>query len=99
MLKKPGALDDGEFALVRKHAVWGDALLGRLGFPPGVRRLVRDHHERLDGSGYPDGATTLSLETRVLAVCDVYDALCSQRVYRDAWVHERAIDEIGRAHV
>ena len=63
MLKKPGALDDGEFALVRKHAVWGDALLGRLGFPPGVRRLVRDHHERLDGSGYPDGATTLSLES------------------------------------
>ncbi len=91
VLKKPGALDDDEFAIVQKHPVWGDALLGRLGFSHRVRRLVRDHHERLDGTGYPDGATFLSLETRVLAVCDVYDALRSDRVYREAWVHERAI--------
>ena len=99
VLKKPGALDDAEFAIVQKHPVWGDALLGRLGFSTRVRRLVRDHHERLDGTGYPDGATFLSLETRVLAVCDVYDALRSDRVYREAWVHERAIallrDEAG----
>ena len=91
VLKKPGALDDAEYAIVQKHAVWGDALLGRLGFSAGVRRLVRDHHERLDGSGYPHGSTTLSLETRVLAVCDVYDALRSERVYREAWSHARAI--------
>jgi HD-GYP domain-containing protein (c-di-GMP phosphodiesterase class II) len=56
-----------------------------------VRRLVRDHHERLDGSGYPHGSTVLSLETRVLAVCDVYDALRSDRVYREAWTHDRAV--------
>ena len=91
VLKKPGALDDDEYALVQKHTVWGDALLGRLGFSARIRRLVRDHHERLDGSGYPHGATSLSLETRVLAVCDVYDALRSDRVYREAWPHERAI--------
>jgi HD-GYP domain-containing protein (c-di-GMP phosphodiesterase class II) len=91
VLKKPGSLDDAEYALVQKHAVWGDALLGRLGFSHRIRRLVRDHHERLDGTGYPHGATALSLETRVLAVCDVYDALRSERVYREAWVHERAI--------
>ena len=91
VLKKPGALDDDEYAIVQKHAVWGDALLGRLGFSPRVRGLVRDHHERLDGTGYPHGATELPLETRILAVCDVYDALCSERVYREAWVHERAI--------
>ena len=91
VLKKPGALDDAEYALVQKHTVWGDALLGRLGFSPRIRDLVRDHHERLDGTGYPNGATALSLETRVLAVCDVYDALRSDRVYREAWVHERAI--------
>ena len=99
VLKKPGALDDAEYALVQKHAVWGDALLGRLGFSSRIRQLVRGHHERLDGTGYPDGATALSLETRVLAVCDVYDALRSDRVYREAWVHERAIallrDEVG----
>ena len=91
VLKKPGALDDDEYALVQKHTVWGDALLGRLGFSARIRRLVRDHHERLDGTGYPHGATSLSLETRVLAVCDVYDALRSDRVYREAWQHERAI--------
>ena len=91
VLQKPAALDDEEYALVQRHAAWGDSLLGRLGFSPGVRRLVRAHHERLDGSGYPDGATSLSLETRVLAVCDVYDALRSERVYREAWTHERAL--------
>jgi putative nucleotidyltransferase with HDIG domain len=91
VLKKPGALDDDEYALVQKHTVWGDSLLGRLGFSPRVRRLVRDHHERLDGSGYPNGLTELCLATRVLAVCDVYDALRSERVYREAWSHERAI--------
>jgi putative nucleotidyltransferase with HDIG domain len=91
VLKKPAALDEDEYALVQKHAVWGDSLLGRLGFSPRVRELVRDHHERLDGSGYPHGATALSLETRVLAVCDVYDALRSERVYRQAWTHERAL--------
>jgi putative nucleotidyltransferase with HDIG domain len=99
VLKKPSALDDEEYAIVQKHAIWGDALLGRLGFSPRIRCLVRHHHERLDGTGYPDGATTLSLETRVLAVCDVYDALRSDRVYREAWVHERAVallrDEAG----
>jgi len=84
-LKKPAALDDEEYELVQKHAIWGDSLLRRLGFSSGVRRLVRGHHERLDGSGYPDGVTALSLETRVLAVCDVYDALRSERVYREAW--------------
>jgi putative nucleotidyltransferase with HDIG domain len=91
ILKKPAALDDDEYALVQKHTVWGDALLGRLGFATGVRRLVRAHHERLDGTGYPDGSSELCLSTRVLAVCDVYDALRSDRVYREAWSHERAL--------
>jgi len=103
ILKKPGPLDDAEFAVVRRHPGRGDALLGELGFARGVRRLVRDHHERLDGAGYPHGTTAeaLSLETRVLSVCDVYDALCSRRVYRDAWSPDRALallhEEIGSA--
>jgi len=101
VLKKPAALDEDEYVLVQKHPVWGDALLGRLGFSQRVRTLVRDHHERLDGGGYPHGATALSLETRVLTVCDVYDALRSDRVYRAAWTHERAIgllrEEAGTA--
>ena len=58
-----------------------------------MRRLVLDHHERLAGGGYPRGlaAGELQLDTRILTVCDVYDALISPRVYRDAWTHEQAI--------
>jgi putative nucleotidyltransferase with HDIG domain len=93
ILCKPGALADEEFAVIRKHPAWGDELLGTLGFGARVRRLVLDHHERLDGSGYPRRleAAAIDLDTRILAVCDVYDALISTRVYRDAWTHERAL--------
>jgi HD-GYP domain-containing protein (c-di-GMP phosphodiesterase class II) len=94
ILKKPAALTEAEYELVKAHPAWGDRLLGDLGFPVAVRRLVRDHHERIDGSGYPSGIAdgALDLETRILGVCDVYDALVSPRVYRDAWTHERALE-------
>jgi putative nucleotidyltransferase with HDIG domain len=93
ILKKPGPLTDDEFSVVKGHAEWGDRMLSDLGFKEDVRQLVRDHHERLDGSGYPHGigGTAISLDARILAVCDVYDALVSRRVYREAWTHERAI--------
>ena len=102
ILNKPGALTEGEYEVVKRHSEWGDELLAQLGFPGDVRRLVRDHHERLDGSGYPVGALgdQLDLETRIIGTCDVYDALISPRVYRGAWSHERAIsllrEEAGR---
>jgi HD-GYP domain-containing protein (c-di-GMP phosphodiesterase class II) len=102
ILQKPGPLDDGEFTVIRRHPEWGTRLLGELGgFPVGVRRLVLDHHERLDGKGYPHGrhADELDLETRILTICDVYDALITKRVYRDAWSVDRALallrDEVG----
>jgi HD-GYP domain-containing protein (c-di-GMP phosphodiesterase class II) len=94
VLTKPGPLDDTELAEIRKHPEAGERLLRDLGgFAPGVLRLVLDHHERLDGSGYPRGLVgdELDLETRILAVCDVYDALVSDRVYRAAWTPDRAI--------
>jgi len=94
VLKKPGPLDDVEYAAVKRHADLGARLIDELGgFAPSVRRLVRDHHERLDGSGYPAGlrADDLPLDTRILAVCDVYDALISPRVYRGAWSSEDAM--------
>jgi hypothetical protein len=99
ILKKPGPLDDDEYAIVQRHPEAGARLLQELGgFPTAVRRLVREHHERLDGTGYPRGlrADGIDLETRILAVCDVYDALISPRVYRPAWTHERAVDLLRR---
>jgi putative nucleotidyltransferase with HDIG domain len=94
ILKKPGPLDDDEYAVVKRHTEWGTRLLDQIGgFPKAVRRLVRDHHERLDGLGYPNALTAdaLDLDTRILAVCDVYDALISSRVYRPAWTHAEAM--------
>jgi HD-GYP domain-containing protein (c-di-GMP phosphodiesterase class II) len=94
ILQKPGPLDDDEFAAIKLHPQQGRELLGELGgFDDRVGRLVLDHHERLDGSGYPRGlsGSELDLETRILAVCDVYDALVSPRVYRGAWSTGRAL--------
>jgi HD-GYP domain-containing protein (c-di-GMP phosphodiesterase class II) len=95
ILQKPGALDDDEFAVIRRHPDWGDRIIRELGgFPGSVRKLVRSHHERLDGRGYPDGlaACDIDLDTRILTVADVYDALVSNRVYRDAWSYEQAME-------
>jgi putative nucleotidyltransferase with HDIG domain len=95
ILKKPGPLEPEEYDVIRTHTVRGAQLVLELGgFSDDVRRMVLGHHERLDGSGYPDGrrGDEIDLETRLLACCDVYDALCSTRVYRDAWSHEQALD-------
>lgn len=104
ILQKPGPLDDDEFDVVKLHPERGRELLNELGgFDETVRRLVLDHHERLDGGGYPRGLVgdQLDLATRILAVCDVYDALVSPRVYRPAWPQEKALallrDESGVA--
>jgi HD-GYP domain-containing protein (c-di-GMP phosphodiesterase class II) len=99
ILKKPGALDDDEYAVVQRHPEWGNKLLAELGgFSDSVRQLVLNHHERLDGGGYPRGLSDsdLDLDTRILTVCDVYDALISKRVYRDAWSHEDAMALLRR---
>jgi len=104
ILKKPAALDEDEFAVIKRHPQWGIKLLRELGgFTAPVQELVHSHHERLDGTGYPRGldACSIGLDTRILTVCDVYDALLSARVYRSAWSHEAAIgllrEEIGAA--
>jgi HD domain len=99
VLKKPSELSEDEYELIKRHPEWGERLVADLGgFTAAVRRLVRDHHERLDGSGYPHGlsAEDLEVDTRILAVCDVYDALISARVYRDAWSHDDAVALLRR---
>ena len=99
ILQKPAALDDDEFLVIQGHPFWGAELLEELGgFSPLVLGLVLDHHERLDGTGYPRGlsADQLNLETRVLSACDVFDALISRRVYREAWTQEEALALLRR---
>src|SRR5262249_30726106 len=94
ILQKPGPLDDDEFWIIKQHPERGRELLAELGgFDDSVGRLVLDHHERLDGSGYPRGLRDreLDLATRIPPVCDVYDALISTRAYRAAWSQEQAL--------
>jgi HD-GYP domain-containing protein (c-di-GMP phosphodiesterase class II) len=104
ILNKPGQLTNEEFAEIRRHPSAGRALLTELGgFSGLVLELVENHHERLDGSGYPHGVTAheLDIAVRILTVADVYDALTAKRVYRDAWPVNRALalldDETGTA--
>ena len=90
----PAPLTDEEYAEVKRHPEAGVRLLRELGgFPAAVHSLVGEHHERLDGAGYPAGLAgeQLAIGPRILAVCDVYDALVSDRVYREAWTSERAL--------
>jgi putative nucleotidyltransferase with HDIG domain len=104
ILQKPAALEENEFSVIKRHPEWGIKLLRELGgFATAVHELVHSHHERLDGKGYPRGLRDcdLGLDTRILTVCDVYDALVSPRVYRGAWTYEAALgllrDETGTA--
>ncbi len=94
VLLKPAKLSDDEYATIKRHPTDGERLLRSLGgFGRGVRELVLDHHERLDGGGYPAGkrGAAIGLPARIMATCDVYDALVSPRVYRAAWPTERAL--------
>ncbi|MDP9259739.1 MAG: HD-GYP domain-containing protein [Actinomycetota bacterium] len=98
ILCKAGPLTPAEFAMIKRHPGDGEALLAHIGGFAEELALVRGHHERLDGSGYPDGLRggELSLEVRILAVCDVYDALTSERVYRRAYSQAQAIAILDR---
>ena len=103
ILRKAGPLSSAEFALIKRHPADGAALLTHIGGFGEEAPLVRGHHERLDGSGYPDGlrGRELSLEVRILGVCDVYDALVSERVYRRSITQPQALAilERGRGHL
>ncbi len=86
ILTKPGELTQEEWALIRAHTRQGYSILKDMDFPWPVAEVALQHHERLDGSGYPDGTTgeNLSLEVSILAVCDVVEAMGSHRPYRPA---------------
>jgi putative two-component system response regulator len=86
ILLKPGPLTEAEYALMQQHAVIGDRLCGELRSLRRVRPIVRHHHERLDGSGYPDGlrGDAVPLLAQIMGIVDVYDALTTVRPYRSA---------------
>jgi len=86
ILTKPGELSEEEWALIRAHTKQGYHILQDANLPWPVADVALQHHERLDGSGYPDGITgdRLSLEVTILAVCDVVEAMSSHRPYRPA---------------
>ncbi len=96
ILLKPGPLSYLEFELVKEHSVAGYELIKDVAFLQPVAMIVRQHHERIDGSGYPDGLVgdDILLEARVLAVCDALEAMTSHRPFRPAFPVERAIEEL-----
>jgi HD-GYP domain-containing protein (c-di-GMP phosphodiesterase class II) len=93
ILDKPGKLDDAEFASVRQHPVWSEAILSRVPAFSNLARVGGAHHERLDGRGYPRGLTgeAICLDTRIVSVADVFDALTAERPYRAAMPVEVAL--------
>jgi HD-GYP domain-containing protein (c-di-GMP phosphodiesterase class II) len=96
LLLKPTRLTAAEHQLMITHVRSGIELLQDIPFPWPIRRMVLEHHERIDGSGYPDGlrGESLMLESRILAVADVVDAIASPRSYRPARGIEVALYDI-----
>jgi len=101
ILNKPGRLTDEERKVIERHPVTGESMLAGIEFPWDIRPMVRHHHERFGGGGYPDGIAgeAIPLSARILTVADIYDALTSARSYRSAHPHERAMqimhEEVG----
>ena len=98
ILNKPGKISPAEFSLIKSHPQVGYDILKDIAFPWPVAQGVLQHHERLDGSGYPSGLTAgeISPEAKILAVADVVEAMASHRPYRPALGVDQAVEEITR---
>jgi putative nucleotidyltransferase with HDIG domain len=98
ILNKPGRLTREEFEVIQMHPVWGVELLATVEFPWDIKPIIRWHHEKHDGTGYPDRLKGDEIPTnaQVIGIADVYDALTTTRSYRPALSHAEAIAEIER---
>ncbi|MFO7866195.1 MAG: GAF domain-containing protein [Candidatus Aminicenantes bacterium] len=98
ILSKPTQLTETEFELIKKHPQVGYEILKNIDFPWPVAEIVLQHHERLDGSGYPDGLknSQILMEARVLGVADVVEAMSSHRPYRAGLGKKKALEEIKK---
>lgn len=96
ILNKPGRLDEMEFKLIKAHPEVGFDILKDIDFPWPIAQIVLQHHERMDGSGYPDGLTgeQILLESRILAIADVVESMSSHRPYRPALGIDAALKEV-----
>lgn len=98
ILSKPGRLEKVEFQLIQTHSATGYDILKEIEFPWPIAQVVAQHHERLDGSGYPAGLTGPQIlrEARIIAVADVVEAMASHRPYRPALGVDKALEEVRR---
>lgn len=96
ILKKPGKLTQEEFDTMKEHPNIGYSLIGELNVSPVASNLIRYHHERWNGRGYPAGLSgnEIPIEARIVALADVYDALRQERIYKRAFPHEKAVEII-----
>lgn len=103
ILDKPGKLDADEWKIMQSHAAYTTNILGRIGAMADMAMIAGSHHERLDGKGYPLGLDerSIAMESRIITVADIYDALTAERPYRTAMSREKAMDilqgEVGAA--
>jgi PAS domain S-box-containing protein/putative nucleotidyltransferase with HDIG domain len=98
ILSKPTRLSDAEFTIIKTHPRVASDILKTIEFPWPIAEIVLQHHERIDGSGYPQGLTEKSIlfESRILAVADVVEAISSHRPYRPAYSLEYTLEEISK---
>src|SRR5206468_12466440 len=97
IINKPGKLDAQEWAIIKTHTLEGQRMLERVGgFMRDVGLIIRSHHERWDGGGYPDGLAgdQIPLESRIIACCDTWNAMRTDRAYRNALSQEVALAEL-----
>jgi putative two-component system response regulator len=98
ILLKPGPLTANERAIVEQHPIVGESICAPLESLRNALPIIRHHHERMDGSGYPDGlfGDEIPLSARILQVADIYDALTSNRPYRKALSPEEALTQLSK---
>lgn len=98
LLVKPTRLDDTEFKLIKKHAIEGYNIVNDVPFDAPIATMILHHHERMDGSGYPDGlkGDEICIESRIIGVADVAEAMSSHRPYRAALGIDKALEELKK---
>ena len=95
LLNKPGPLDADEFEQMKQHSVLGAKILEPLRSIQNIQKIVRHHHERWDGSGYPDGlkGETIPLASRMIGIADAYDTMVTERTYKRSRTRQEAYEE------